>query len=77
MDFGMAGGSQSQSQGGGSGSGSGSCVVLPLYVEEWAEEVLSRVQALVSNLESGLGHRTDQAASSRLEANGTFLMSVR
>jgi hypothetical protein len=35
---------------------------LPLYVEDWSEELLARLLALLENLDTGLGanHGTDQ-----------------
>ncbi len=48
----------------GSGAGAPRGLVLPLYVAEWAEEVLDRCLALLGNLDSGgPGQRgTDLAA---------------
>jgi len=46
---------------GGEGAPEG-CLQLPLYVEDWAEDVAVRLLTLLSNLDSGPGHRADGAA---------------
>ncbi|MEW5319322.1 MAG: hypothetical protein WDW38_010482 [Sanguina aurantia] len=47
---------------------------LPLYVEEWAEEVVSRVLALLQNLDSGLSHRGSDEAAQGEAASGSGFM---
>lgn len=53
----------------------GSGLVLPLYVEEWGEEVVQRITTLLQNLDLGPAQRADQAASTRNDHMGaSFLL---
>lgn len=76
MDF---GGTAGGGAGGGPGANGGrgaSCMELPLYLDDWVAELFERVTTLVSNLDTGPGHRTDLAAPTRSDTQGSFLLAV-
>ena len=60
----------------GGGGGGRARVVLPLYLEEWGEELVGRMMTLIQNLDTGPGVRADQARGKE-GAGTTFLMQAR
>lgn len=76
MDFGGTAATANSGDGNGGSSGT-ACMELPLYLDAWVDELFERVTALVSNLDTGPGHRTDLAAPARFEASASFLLAVR
>eukprot|EP00798_Chlamydomonas_sp_ICE-L_P021953 gene21953-29001_t len=49
---------------------------LPLYVDEWAEELMNRLLALLYNLDTGPGHRADQASGKGDPGGGASFLSA-
>lgn len=51
---------------------------LPLYLEDWVEQVMQRLFTLLQNLDTGPGHRADQLhGKPDLLLRGTHLGKVR
>jgi hypothetical protein len=51
---------------------------LPLYLEDWVEQVMERLFALLANLDTGPSHRsTDQQAKPEVLVQSTHLGKVR
>lgn len=56
--------------------GSGEASTLPLAAEEWADELLSRVFAVLSNLDAPAEHRgADAGSGSSLHRGHSFLLA--
>jgi proteasome activator subunit 4 len=54
-------------EGGGGQQGAAGVYRLPLYLEDWVEQVMERLLSLLSNLDTGAGHKgTDTQAKSDL-----------
>lgn len=61
-----------------SGTSNGAVYRLPLYLEDWVDQVMERLFTLLSNLDTGPSHRgTDQQAKPELLLQSTHLGKVR
>ncbi|KAF6261252.1 hypothetical protein COO60DRAFT_1625449, partial [Scenedesmus sp. NREL 46B-D3] len=74
VEFGTAGGAASGGNGNGS-NGTGAAVYrLPLYLDDWVDQVMERLFTLLGNLDTGPSHRgTDQQAKPELVLQSTHL----
>jgi hypothetical protein len=74
-----AGGSADVLMGGGGGQpGAAGVYRLPLYLEDWVEQVMERLLSLLSNLDTGAGHKgTDTQAKSDLLLRSSGIGKVR
>lgn len=62
----------------GSGVSNGAVYRLPLYLDDWVDQVMERLFTLLSNLDTGPSHRgTDQQAKPELLLQSTHLGKVR
>ena len=56
------------------GNGNGDAYRLPLYLDDWVDQVMERLFTLLSNLDTGPSHRgTDQQAKPELLLQSTHL----